>query len=163
MATEEELRKDLEIAKKATEDIKKELDEKKSKKAQDNEDEEDEELEGKKGQDEDKEDEEKKALKAQVESLTAQAKIPIVDKIITAQLSASVISHSNEHNVRSKLMNASLDQLTQQYELIKPFETKLNSLTSVNQGIPYMGSDAGSFDASLNDIDDEQLLQEVSG
>lgn len=170
MATEEEkLRKELEDAKKAQDEIKKELEDmkKESKKGMDEEDDKkDKETEGKKGQDNEDKDEEKEALKAQVAALTAQAKIPLIDKIVSAQLSASVISKSDESKTRSALMNASLEDLTRQYETIKPFEAKLKSYerTGDSGTIPYMGSVSDpsedySLDASVDDMDFDELME----
>ena len=150
--TEEELRKELEDAKAKLAELKDELeDSKKSKQAQD----EEEKKEGRQAQDE--EDEEKKALKARIEVLEKQ---PLVDKIITSMLSASVISPDLESKQRSQLMQASTTELSNIIEFNKPFETKLNSLTQ-NSSVPYYGSAA--YDASLDEFDDEALLQEVSG
>ena len=166
MATEEELRKELEDAKKALKATEEELEKIKkdegAKKATDEEESEEKKSEGKKATDEEKEDEEKTALKARIESLE---KVPIVKDIVSGQLSAGVITEDKVPTVTNQLMAASKLELEAIFNTQKSFEAKLNTI-SHSQSTPYMGSyssDSSSFDASLEDIDDEKLLLEVSG
>lgn len=162
MATEEELQKKLEQAKATEEDLKKELEGLKSKVAQMEEDE----KEGKKGtEDNDKKDDEKEA---KIAALEAMVKGPLVEKIVNAQLSASVITKDQVPEATSKLMKASINELNTQYEVIRPFEAKIKSFdASLGDAptIPYMGSvntSDGGYDASVADDMDYDKLMEVS-
>ena len=163
MATEEELRKELEEAKKALKATQEELEkEKEAKKA--NEQEEDDEMKDSKAkkaeEEKEKDDKEKSALKARIEVLEKE---PIVEKIVASQLSAGIITEDQIPNITSSLMAATKDELNRTLNTSKSYEAKLKSFSSNNIIVPYYGSDGGSYDASLNDIDDEQLLMEVSG
>lgn len=157
MATEEELQKKLdesEKALKATEEELNKLKDKEAKRA--TEEEEKEKLAKKAAEDEKKEKEEMEAKVARLE------KVPVIDQIVSTQLSAGIITEDKVSEVREQMFTASIDELNRNLTTSKSYEAKLKSL-SANINVPYMGSDGGAFDASLNDIDDEQLLMEVSG
>ena len=161
MATEEELQKELEETEKALKATEEELEKVKDKEAKRATEEEDKEKDSKakKAEDEKKDDEEKTALKARIDILERE---PIVEKIVASQLSAGIIAENEISETTSKLLKASKDELDRSLITSKSYEAKLKSL-SASVNVPYMGNSDGSFDASLDDIDDEKLLMEVSG
>ena len=156
MATDEELQKNLDESEKALKATEEELNKLKDKEAKRATEEEEKEKAAKKAaEDEEKEKEELEAKVARLE------KVPVIDKIISAQLSAGIISANQESETREQMLSASLDELSRNLKTSQSYEAKLKSL-SANVNVPYLGSDSGSFDVSLEDIDDEQLLMEVA-
>ena len=88
--------------------------------------------------------------------MTAEAKVPLVDNIITAQLSAGIISDNSISSEKANLFKASLSELKAKYEVIKPFAAKIQESVHA-ETVAYMGTE--SYDASTSDGDD--LLTEV--
>ncbi|MCH9657201.1 hypothetical protein K0U27_00665 [archaeon] len=166
MSNEEELRKELEDAKKALKAKDEELEkEKEAKKATQEEENEKKNSEGKKAETE--EDEEKKELKARVAVLEKE---PIVEKIVSAQLSAGIISQDKVSETTSALMASSKDTLDVLLNTSKSFQAKLKSISpqaAEVTTVPYMGSVSddsygGSFDASVDDMDMKTLMEKYS-
>ena len=162
MATEEEkLRKELEDAKKALKATEEELEKEKAESSKKgNEDEDEKEKESKKGTDDDKEKEE---LKARIAVLEKQ---PIVEKIISAELSAGIISKDDVSVKSASLLKESKESLSASLETVKAFSAKLKSVTPTEpQTIPYMGSVSDdndqfvSFDASVDNMDLDELME----
>jgi hypothetical protein len=180
MASEEELRKELEEAKKSLkatqEELKKLQDDAKKSSEEDREENKDS-SKSRKGTDEDSEkkestattdeDEEKKALKARIEVLE---KTPVVEKIVSSQLSAGVITSDKVPETKSRLMKASIDELNTIHQVVKPFEAKLkqHSTSTGMPSAPYLGSVSSdsedfsqyaSFDASVDSMDFDELME----
>ena len=165
MATQEETLKELEETKKSLKATEEELEKiKKDEAARKATEEEDEKKnsEGKKAEDEKEDDEEKTALKARIETLE---KVPVVEKIVASQLSAGIITKEKVSDLTNQLMASSKSQLDAVLTTAKSFEAKLKSVapSDDNTSIPYMGSvndsDYGSFDASIDDMDFDKLME----
>jgi len=162
MATEEELQKQLQESKKALKAAEEELQklkEKEAKRAQEEEEPEEEKTSKKsKKAEEVEEDKEKVAMKARIEVLEKE---PLVEKIVTSQLAAGIITQEQVPSTTQSFMTASKDELNRTLLTSQSFEAKLKTF-SPGISTPYMGSNAGSFDASFDDMDSETLLMEVS-
>ena len=163
MATQEELQKKLdeaETALKATEEELEKLKDKEAKRAAQEPEEEEKDSKAKKAEEEE-EDKEKEAMKARIATLEKE---PIVEKIVSAQLSAGIIAEDKVPEITSSLMAASKDELVRTLNTSKSYEAKLNSL-SASVSVPNMGSFSASstYDASLDSVDDEELLMAVGG
>ena len=159
----EVLQKKLEESEKARKATDEEFEKLKDKEAKRAAEDEEKDKEAKKATDEDKK--EKEELEAKVAKLE---KVPIVEKIISSQLSAGVIASDKESETRTQLMSASLDTLNATLNTSKSFEAKIKSHSTAGLSVPYMGSisddssDYGSFDAKVDDVDYYQTIQEVT-
>ena len=140
MANEEELQKELAESKKALKAADEELKQIKDKEAKRATEEEEKEKAAKKAADDEKE--EKEELEAKVARLE---KVPVIDKLISAHLAASIITDDQVSATREQMLKASIGELNSNLKTAVSYEAKLKSLSSASQEntVGYFGSDGG--------------------
>lgn len=98
-----------------------------------------------------------KALEASNTHLEKLAKRPLVEQILQANVEISAISEKDLPSKREELMKASLDTLSSQLEIIKPFAAAIKTKVE-SETVPF---GMGTMEASTSDKSAEELLAEV--